>query len=293
VSDILNKIVQTKHEEVALRKRAVSLESVRADAQSRVLTRDFEGALRRKIAAGHAAVIAEIKKASPSKGLLREDFIPADIAQSYAVGDGKVSAACLSVLTDQQYFQGSNDYLKQARASCDLPVLRKDFMVDIYQIYESRAMGADCVLLIAACLDDAQMAEFEAAARSLDMAVLVEVHDRAAACIRLSASVSGLSVHEVARRCIERLETASKNIATFTELFFNHVHRNPSGAEVDAVTAKILEFQKAGHIHGFTPDRLQISIMKTLTGEDWETAKLLVEAAKLINAAGEESKAKS
>jgi hypothetical protein len=120
-----------------------------------------------------------------------------------------------------------------------------------------------------------------------------EVHDRAAACIRLSASVSGLSVHEVARRCIERLETASKNIATFTELFFNHVHRNPSGAEVDAVTAKILEFQKAGHIHGFTPDRLQISIMKTLTGEDWETAKLLVEAAKLINAAGEESKAKS
>ncbi|NBS76337.1 MAG: indole-3-glycerol phosphate synthase TrpC [Betaproteobacteria bacterium] len=179
MSDILNKIVQTKHEEVALRKRAVSLASVRADAQSRVLTRDFEGALRRKIAAGQAAVIAEVKKASPSKGLLREDFIPSDIAQSYAMGDGKVSAACLSVLTDQHYFQGSNDYLKQARASCDLPVLRKDFMVDLYQIYESRAMGADCVLLIAACLDDAQMAEFEAVARSLDMAVLVEVHDRA------------------------------------------------------------------------------------------------------------------
>lgn len=179
MSDILNKIVQAKHEEVALRKRAVSLASVRADAQSRVLTRDFEGALRRKIAAGQAAVIAEVKKASPSKGLLREDFIPSDIAQSYAMGDGKVSAACLSVLTDQHYFQGSNDYLKQARASCDLPVLRKDFMVDLYQIYESRAMGADCVLLIAACLDDAQMAEFEAVARSLDMAVLVEVHDRA------------------------------------------------------------------------------------------------------------------
>jgi indole-3-glycerol phosphate synthase len=111
--------------------------------------------------------------------LLREDFIPADIAQSYAFGNGKDSAACLSLLTDQPYFQGSNDYLKQARASCDLPVLRKDFMVDLYQIYESRAMGADCVLLIAACLDDAQMAEFEAVARSLDMAVLVEVHDRA------------------------------------------------------------------------------------------------------------------
>ena len=179
MSDILNKIVQTKHEEVTLRKRAVSLEAVRADAQSRVMTRDFEGALRRKIAAGQAAVIAEVKKASPSKGLLREDFIPADIAQSYAFGNGKVSAACLSVLTDQPYFQGSNDYLKQARASCDLPVLRKDFMVDLYQIYESRAMGADCVLLIAACLDDVQMAEFEAVARSLDMAVLVEVHDRA------------------------------------------------------------------------------------------------------------------
>ena len=195
MSDILNKIVQTKHEEVALRKRAVSLDAVRADAQSRVLTRDFEGALRRKIAAGHAAVIAEVKKASPSKGLLREDFIPADIAQSYALGDGKVSAACLSVLTDQQYFQGSNDYLKQARASCDLPVLRKDFMVDIYQIYESRAMGADCVLLIAACLDDAQMADFEAAARSLDMAVLVEVHDRAELdrALKLKTSLVGVN----------------------------------------------------------------------------------------------------
>ncbi len=179
VSDILNKIVQTKHEEVALRQRKIPLEVVRADAESRVMTRGFEAALRAKMAAGQAAVIAEVKKASPSKGLLREDFIPADIAQSYAFGDGQVNAACLSVLTDQQYFQGSADYLKQARASCGLPVLRKDFMVDLYQIYESRAMGADCVLLIAACLDDAQMAEFEAAAQRLDMAVLVEVHDRA------------------------------------------------------------------------------------------------------------------
>jgi indole-3-glycerol phosphate synthase len=178
VSDILNKIVQTKHEEVALRQRKMPLEVVRADAESRVMTRGFEAALRAKIAAGQAAVIAEVKKASPSKGLLREDFIPADIAQSYAFGNGQISAACLSVLTDQTYFQGSTDFLKQARASCSLPVLRKDFMVDLYQIYESRAMGADCVLLIAACLDDAQMADFEAAARSLDMAVLVEVHDR-------------------------------------------------------------------------------------------------------------------
>src|SRR5215210_6654242 len=173
MSDILNKIVAVKHQEVAAAKKKKSLEAVREDAFSRVLTRDFEGALRAKIAAGGAAVIAEVKKASPSKGVLREDFIPADIAQSYA----EFGAACLSVLTDKQFFQGSADYLKQARASCDLPVLRKDFMVDPYQVFESRAMGADCILLIAACLSDAQMSELEGIARSLDMAVLVEVHD--------------------------------------------------------------------------------------------------------------------
>jgi indole-3-glycerol phosphate synthase len=177
MSDILRKIVAVKHEEVADARRRRSLEAVRFDAESRVLTRDFAGALRRKIDAGQAAVIAEVKKASPSKGVLREAFEPADIAQSYAEGDGAVSAACLSVLTDRQFFQGSVDFLKQARASCDLPVLRKDFMVDPYQVYESRAMGADAILLIAACLDDAQMKDFEAIARDLGMAVLVEVHD--------------------------------------------------------------------------------------------------------------------
>ena len=173
MSDILKKIVDVKRQEVAAALKRKSLEAMRADAESRVLTRDFVGALRHKIAAGQAAVIAEVKKASPSKGVLREDFIPADIAQSYA----EHGAACLSVLTDKDFFQGSVDYLKQARASCDLPVLRKDFMVDAYQVFEARAMGADCILLIAACLDDAQMAELEAIARSLDMAVLVEVHD--------------------------------------------------------------------------------------------------------------------
>ncbi len=175
MSDILNRIVEVKRAEVAEALRRKSLAAMREDAESRVLTRDFLGAMRARLAAGQAAVIAEIKKASPSKGVLREDFIPADIAQSYA----EHGAACLSVLTDKQFFQGSVDYLKQARASCDLPVLRKDFMVDPYQIYESRAMGADCILLIAACLDDGRMAELEAIARSLDMAVLVEVHDRA------------------------------------------------------------------------------------------------------------------
>lgn len=175
MTDILNKIVAVKHDEVAAAKNRKPLEVVRADAESRVLTRDFVGALRAKIAAGQPAVIAEVKKASPSKGVIRANFIPADIAQSYA----EFGAACLSVLTDQQFFQGSVDFLKQARASCQLPVLRKDFMVDAYQIYESRAMGADAVLLIAACLDDAQLKEFEQIARSLDMAVLVEVHDAA------------------------------------------------------------------------------------------------------------------
>jgi len=174
MSEILDKIVAVKHREVAAAKERKPLDMVRADAESRVLTRDFVGALRAKIAAGLPAVIAEVKKASPSKGVLRAEFIPADIAQSYA----EHGAACLSVLTDGQFFQGNVDYLKQARASCQLPVLRKDFMVEPYQIYESRAMGADAVLLIASCLDDAQMADFEAIARSLDMAVLVEVHDQ-------------------------------------------------------------------------------------------------------------------
>jgi indole-3-glycerol phosphate synthase len=179
MSNTLDKIVAVKREEIIAAKKKSPLEAVRFDAESRVLTRDFVGALRAKIDVGAAAVIAEVKKASPSKGVLRADFIPADIAQSYAEGDGQVSAACLSVLTDRQFFQGGVDYLKQARASCELPVLRKDFIVDPYQVYESRAMGADAILLIAACLDDAQMRDYEAIAAGLGMAVLVEAHDGA------------------------------------------------------------------------------------------------------------------
>lgn len=191
MTDILNQIVAAKREEVAAALNKKSLALVRADAESRVLTRDFVGALRAKIAAGKPAVIAEIKKASPSKGVLCEDFIPADIAQTYA----EHGAACLSVLTDVPFFQGCVDYLKQARASCQLPVLRKDFIVDAYQVYESRAMGADAILLIAAILDDAQMKEFEAIARSLDMAVLVEVHDAAelARALKLKTPLIGIN----------------------------------------------------------------------------------------------------
>ena len=179
MSDILQKIVAVKHQEIAAALPVRSLATVRAEAEARnrdvADVRDFVGALRRKLAAGQSGVIAEIKKASPSKGVLREHFVPADIAASYA----RHGAACLSVLTDAQFFQGSTAYLQQARAACDLPVLRKDFMVDAYQVYEARAMGADCILLIAACLDDAQMIDLEACALELGMAVLVEVHDGA------------------------------------------------------------------------------------------------------------------
>ena len=204
MSDILSQIVAVKRQEIAQSLKNKPLQAMRTDAQSRVLTRDFVGALRKKIEAGQAAVIAEIKKASPSKGVLREDFMAADIAQSSA----EHGAACLSVLTDRQFFQGSVDYLKQARASCDLPVLRKDFMVDAYQVYEARVMGADAVLLIAACLDDAQMAELEAVAHSLDMAVLVEVHDNAelARALKLKTPLIGINNRNL-RTFEVRLET--------------------------------------------------------------------------------------
>lgn len=175
MSDILNKIVAVKREEIAAARKQRDLASLRRDAEGRTDVRDFAGALRSKIAAGEAAVIAEVKKASPSKGVLREHFVPAEIAASYE----RHGAACLSVLTDVQFFQGATAYLEQARAACSLPILRKDFMVDPYQVFEARAMGADCILLIAASLDDALMADLEAQAHALGMAVLVEVHDGA------------------------------------------------------------------------------------------------------------------
>ena len=173
MSDILNRILAVKTAEVAAAKDENPFEVIRAAAEFAVPPRDFCGALRARIAAGHAAVIAEIKKASPSKGLLREDFQPTDIAMSYA----RHGAACLSVLTDREFFQGSPDYLRAARDACDLPVLRKDFMIDPYQVYEARAMGADCILLIVAALSLSEMQNMEAIAKELGMAVLVESHN--------------------------------------------------------------------------------------------------------------------
>jgi indole-3-glycerol phosphate synthase len=191
MSDILNKILAVKVQEVAEAQAFKTLAMIRTEADRAMPVRDFVGAIRARIAAGQAAVIAEIKKASPSKGVLRVNFRPAEIAASYA----QHGAACLSVLTDAQFFQGSADYLQQARAACNLPVLRKDFIVDEYQIYQARAMGADAILLIAAALDAAQMQAFEALAHRLGMAVLVEVHngDELDAALQLTTPLIGVN----------------------------------------------------------------------------------------------------
>jgi indole-3-glycerol phosphate synthase len=173
VPDILRRIVAVKHEEVAKALAARPLATVRTEAEGQPATRGFAAALRARVSAGLPAVIAEVKKASPSKGVLREDFVPGEIAAAYE----RHGAAALSVLTDESFFQGSASYLREARAACALPVLRKDFMIDPYQVVEARAMGADCILLIAACLDDAQMADLEAVSLALGLDVLVEVHD--------------------------------------------------------------------------------------------------------------------
>ncbi|MBM3336557.1 MAG: indole-3-glycerol phosphate synthase TrpC [Betaproteobacteria bacterium] len=195
MSDILNKILDVKADEVAAAKKHQDLPSLRRDVESdqasRAQIRGFEASLRNKIAAGKAAVIAEIKKASPSKGVLRENFQPAEIAQSYA----HHGAACLSVLTDVHFFQGAPEYLQLARAACDIPALRKDFIIDPYQIYQARLWGADCVLLIVAALDHGLMAELEACAHELGMDVLVEVHDadELSAALKLKTAMLGIN----------------------------------------------------------------------------------------------------
>jgi len=173
--NILATILRHKEQEIDLRKGRVGIDEIRARACAKPAPRDFTGALRRSDSVGRAAVIAEIKKASPSRGVIRQDFAPAEIADSYA----KAGASCLSVLTDRDFFQGADEYVEQVRSVCSLPVLRKDFMIDPYQIWESRAIGADCILLIVAALSDAQLSQLAGLAVELKMAVLVEVHDAA------------------------------------------------------------------------------------------------------------------
>ncbi|ACL73871.1 indole-3-glycerol phosphate synthase TrpC [Thioalkalivibrio sulfidiphilus] len=203
-TDILTRILARKREEVAERSARTSLEDLRRFVDAAPAVRPFLGALEAKIHAGQAAVIAEIKKASPSKGLLREDFDPEAIAKRYEAG----GAACLSVLTDHDFFQGSEAYLEDARAACGLPVLRKDFMIDPYQVYEARVMGADCVLLIVSALDDVKLRDLLALTHELGMNVLIEVHDREELerALRLDARLIGINNRNL-RSFETRLET--------------------------------------------------------------------------------------
>ncbi len=215
MSDILDRILATKRQEVAHAQRERPLALLQKDLESAPPPRDFVGAIVDKIAAGRPAVIAEIKKASPSKGLLRADFRPAEIARTYQAH----GAACLSVLTDGEYFQGSPAYLRQARAACLLPVLRKDFMLDAYQVYEARAMGADCILLIAAALTLARMQALEQVAQDLGMAVLVEVHDATELKAALGLATPLLGINN------RNLRTFETKLESTLEL----LHRIPKG----------------------------------------------------------------
>ena len=204
MSDILDKILKVKREEIEAARTLRPLVRMRAAAEAAPPARDFAGALRARIGTGKSAVIAEIKKASPSKGVIRENFDPAAIAASYAAH----GAACLSVLTDAHFFQGAPEHLIAARAAAGIPVLRKDFMVDEYQVFEARAWGADCILLIVAALDPARLRELETLAQAQGMAVLVEVHDRAEldAALRLSTPLVGINNRDL-RTFVTSLDT--------------------------------------------------------------------------------------
>jgi len=241
MSDILKKILAHKAEEVAAAKRERPLERMREQALAAEPARDFLGALRGKIAQGQAAVIAEIKKASPSKGLLRADFDPAAIAASYAAH----GAACLSVLTDREFFQGAPQFLIEARQACALPALRKDFMIDAYQVYEARALGADCILLIAAALGLARMQALEALARELGMAVLVEVHDAAELDAALALATPLIGVNN------RNLRTFETRLATTLDL----LPRIPPGrlvvTESGILTRADVQLMRANGVHAF------------------------------------------
>lgn len=206
--DVLKKILARKREEIAERRREVALPELERLAAAADPPRGFYRALADRVASGHAAVIAEIKKASPSRGIIREDFRPPEIARSYAAH----GATCLSVLTDRDFFQGGDDYLREARAACALPVLRKDFTVDPYQIVEARALGADCILLIVAALGDAQLADLAATAASYGLDVLVEVHDAAELERALALPLPMIGVNN------RNLRTFETSLATTLEL---------------------------------------------------------------------------
>jgi indole-3-glycerol phosphate synthase len=204
LSDVLQRIVAAKRAEILAAKRRVAPLEMERSARAIAPPRDFVGALRAKVTAGHAAVIAEIKRASPSRGVLRADFDPASIAKSYE----SAGAACMSVLTDKEFFQGAGDHLEAARSACQLPALRKDFMLEPYQVFESRTLGADCILLIAAALSAEAMIELESVAATLGMAVLVEVHDGAELKSALALKTPLLGINNRNLRTFEtRLET--------------------------------------------------------------------------------------
>jgi len=241
MADILNKIVATKREEIAAALALKPLAQVEAEAAAQAAPRDFVGAIRARIAAGQPAVISEIKKASPSKGVIRADFRPAEIARSYAAH----GAACLSVLTDRQYFQGCPEYLQAARAACALPVLRKDFIVDAYQVAEARAMGADCILLIAACLSLSQMQALEAQAQAYGMGVLVEVHDgdELDAALQLQTPLLGIN-----NRNLRNFEVSLENT-------FSLLHRIPDDRVVVTESGILapgdVQAMRARNVHAF------------------------------------------
>jgi indole-3-glycerol phosphate synthase len=241
MSDILNKIIATKQQEVMAAKQHKPLNMVQAEAKAAPAPRDFVGSIRTKIANKQAAVIAEIKKASPSKGVIREDFRPGEIAKSYEQG----GAACLSVLTDVEYFQGSAEYLKQARAACSLPVLRKDFMIDAYQVYEARAMGADCILLIAAAIDLATMHELEKIAHSLGMAVLVEVHNSEELDLALQLETPLLGINNRNLRTFE--VTLDTTLGLLARIPQNKIVVTESGI----FTAEDVALMRKNHVHTF------------------------------------------
>jgi indole-3-glycerol phosphate synthase len=241
MSDILNKILEVKAQEVEAALAIKPLSSIMVTAELAAPVRDFVLAIRAKIKAGKPAVIAEIKKASPSKGVLRADFKPAEIAASYA----RHGAACLSVLTDEQFFQGSADYLQQARAACTLPVLRKDFIVDEYQIYQARAMGADAILLIAAALDERQMQAFEDLAHSLGMAVLVEVHngEELDAALQLTTPLIGVNNRN--------LRTFEVSLQTTLDLLPRIPKSRIVVAESGILKAEDVNLMRAHEVHAF------------------------------------------